>query len=132
VAALGVALFPTEAPEGLHEASSWRPILGTMHLVCAVVLFSSFALFALWLFRLSDIPRWRDRGAEKKRRDVFFLVCGCVIVACMVWATFAGGTSILIPEMIAIMAFALAWLVKGEAKSSVVNGARRVARAVRP
>lgn len=69
VAALGVALFPTEAPEGLREASSWRPLLGTMHLVCAVVLFSSFALFALWLFRLSDIPRWRDRDTEKDDCD---------------------------------------------------------------
>lgn len=130
VAALGVAVFPTNAPGGAVPASWWRPALGTIHLACAAVLFSSFALFALWLFRLSEVPRWRDRDPEKKLRDVFFLACGCVILACMGWVAIAAqrGSSILLPEMIAIMAFALAWLVKGEAQTPAV---RRLARAVR-
>ena len=68
VAALGVALFPTAAPEGMAALSWWSCMTGAIHYLCAVVLFLMFAVFALWLFRLTSdeekIPadkRWRNR-----------------------------------------------------------------------
>ncbi len=85
-----------------------------------------FALYALWLFRLSH-------GAEsmspaKRRRNAIYLLCGIVIVACIVWAGIVGlsGGSIFIPESIALFAFAVSWLVKGYAHRTIGNIARKM------
>jgi hypothetical protein len=93
-----------------------------------VVLFTSFALFALWLFRLSEFPKRSDRPADKRWRDDACLICGILIVASMLWAGLAGlmHSPIVVPEAIATMSFAVSWLIKGEALATVRNAAGRL------
>lgn len=120
-AALGVALFPTAAPVGLSEPSWWSPTLRVVHYVSAVLLFSAFILFAVWLFRKSDIPKRENRPLNKRRRDDACLACGIIMIGCVLWAASAMFTKgpIFWPESIAIVAFAVSWLVKGEAHQPV-------------
>jgi hypothetical protein len=130
IAALGVAFFPTAAPEDVAPLSWWSPITGIIHYVSAVTLFAMFAVFALWLFRLTasgePIP------PDKRRRNNIYLLCGIVIVVSVVWALIAGlnGRSIFWPESIALVAFSISWLVKGYALRSIVETARSFSRRV--
>jgi hypothetical protein len=127
-AALGVALFPTAAPGDLAEPTWWRPWVRTAHYGSAVLLFVSFILFAVWLFRKSNIPRRRDRPADKRWRDDICLGCGFVMIGAVLWAASSLVTKrpIFLPEAIAIVAFAVSWLVKGEAYQPVVRAVRRM------
>lgn len=126
--ALGVALFPTTAPEGLSPASWWTPASRTVHYVSAFSLFVVFILFALWLFRKSGTPKKSARPVSKQWRDRVCLWCGLVMIAAVGSALTAlkTGGPIFWSEAIAIMAFAISWLVKGEAYQPVVDGARYV------
>jgi hypothetical protein len=130
-AAACVALFPTAAPAGL-ELAWWRRWMGYTHLAAAVVLFASFIVFALWLFRLTAVVDRSQRPADKKRRDAVCLACGLVMLAAVVWAAIAGveGRSIFWPEAIAIEAFAVSWLTKGEAHKPLVKVSRHVVRRI--
>jgi hypothetical protein len=127
-AALGVALFPTGAPDGIAPPLWWRPALRTVHYVSAIALFVSFILFATWLFRKSSVPRGERRPAAKRRRDAVCLVCGVVMIVSVLWA----GTSmithapIFLPEAVAILAFSVSWLAKGEAHRPVLAFVRSV------
>lgn len=127
-AALGVAFFPTGAPNGLPGPSWWSPTLRVIHYASAIVLFTSFILFSIWLFRKSSIPERSQRPLDKRRRDTVFLVCGVVMIAAVLWAASAIVTraQIFVPEAVAIIAFAISWLVKGEAHRSVVAAVRRL------
>src|SRR6185436_8781140 len=69
LAALFVAMFPTAPPEGLSAPEWWSEPTAVIHYFAAVVLFLSFILFAIWLFRRSDKRRRRDREPEKNFRD---------------------------------------------------------------
>ena len=127
-AALGVALFPTTAPEGLSPPPWWNSTLRTVHYVSAVVLFLSFILFAVWLFRKSNVPKGQKRPPEKRWRDRVCLTCGLLMIASVLWAASSLITHapIVIPEAIAIFAFAISWLVKGEAYQPVLSRIRKV------
>ena len=122
-AALGVALFPTAAPEPLVEPAWWNPTIRIIHYVSAITLFVSFIAFSIWLFRKSDIPKRRDRPPEKRHRDDVCLACGIVMTICVLWAASAVVTHwpIFWPEAIAIGAFAVSWLTKGEAWVPIVE-----------
>lgn len=126
-AALGVALFPTTAPTGVSEPSWWATPLRTTHYLSAVVLFLSFIIFAMWLFRKSSIPRNEDRGLEKRLRNTVYLICGISMILSVLWAASSLITDapIFWPETIAILAFAISWLVKGEADLPVRRAIRR-------
>lgn len=123
-ASLVVAFFPTKAPVGVSALPWWTPTMGVLHHVAAIVLFAMFAIFALWLFRLT--ADGEQPVADKRRRNNFYLFCGIVIVVCIAWAGFNGlnGRPIFWPESIALIAFALSWLVKGYALSTIVGTAR--------
>ena len=126
-AALGVALFPTSAPNGLSEPTWWTRQLSVVHYVSAVLLFVSFILFSMWLFRKSNISKRQDRPLEKRWRDTVCLVCGLTMIVSVLWAA---GSSIahapvFIPEAVAIFAFAISWLAKGEAYRPVQTVMRR-------
>jgi hypothetical protein len=127
-AALGVALFPTEAPKDLSPPPWWSPPLRTVHYVSAVILFVSFILFAVWLFRKSKVPKGQKRPPEKQWRDRICLACGIVMIGSVLWAASSLITHapIFIPEAIAIIAFAISWLVKGEAYQPVLTVMRRL------
>lgn len=123
-AALVVAFFPTAAPSGVDPLKWWTPMMGVIHHVAAVVLFSMFAVFALWLFRLT--AEGEQPTAGKRRRNAVYVVCGIVIVGCIVWAGVSGRNDrpIFWPESIALIAFAVSWLVKGYALDTIMSAAR--------
>jgi len=122
-AAILVALFPTSAPDGLSAPTWWSPYMRTVHYLSAVVLFVVFILFAIWLFRKSNIPRRGDRPLEKRRRDDICLASGIIMIASVLWAASSMFTHapIFIPESIAIIAFAVSWLTKGEVHKPVMQ-----------
>ena len=128
LAAIAVALFPTKAPAGLSAPSWWRPNMTVIHHTSAVVLFVAFILFAIWLFRKSNIPRPRDRPLEKRRRDDICLACGIVMIVAVLWAASSTFTHapIFLPESIAIIGFAVSWLTKGEAQKPVMQIVHRI------
>jgi hypothetical protein len=128
VAALGVALFPTAAPLGTSEPSWWAPWVRTVHYGSAVLLFVCFILFAIWLFRKSNVADRRNRPRDKRRRDAVCLACGLVMIVSVLWAASALITheSIFVPEAIAIVAFAISWLAKGEIYEPVASAIRRL------
>jgi hypothetical protein len=118
VFAIGVAIFPT-APAG--NISALSNLIGQTHLTCATLLFSGFAYFCLKLFRKTD--RSQKMTREKKRRNTIYTVCGRTIISCMglialynlllksTWIQHFDPVFWL--ESIAIVAFAISWLVKG-------------------
>ena len=122
IAALLVAYYPTRAPVEPLAVEWWKEWMGVVHHGAAIVLFTMFAIFSLWLFRLTGA---QPPTADKLLRNRIYLVCGLVIVACILWAGFNGwrGVSIFWPEAIALIAFALSWLVKGYAVQSIAHGA---------
>jgi hypothetical protein len=121
IAALGVAFFPTKVPDGFVAVKWWATWHGVVHHISAIVLFTMFAVFALWLFRLT--PDGERPAVDKRRRNHLYLICGIVIVLCIGWAGLNGlnGEPIFWPESIALIAFALSWLVKGYALRTIVG-----------
>jgi hypothetical protein len=119
IAAALVAIFPTSPPSGLAPLPWWSDATSKMHAVAAILLFSMFAVFSLWLFRKTSSGE--QPSAEKTRRNTIYLVCGIAIVVSMVWAVFAGrvGRSIFWPESFALVFFAWSWLTKGQALRSI-------------
>ena len=128
-AALGVALFPTAPPSGISAPSWWATGLQTVHYVSAVILFLSFITFAIWLFRKSSIPRNEDRDMDKRRRNAIYLACGIAMIVGLLWAgsSMITHAPIFWAETLAIVAFAVSWLVKGEADVPVRAAMRKLA-----
>jgi hypothetical protein len=128
VSALGVAIFPTAAPDGVPALSWWTPVTGVLHHVFAFFLFAMFAVFALWLFRIK--PDGEEVTPGKRWRNRVYLLCGIVIVGSIIWAGVAGlnGRSIFWPESVALIAFAVSWLVKGYAHTTIADAARALFR----
>lgn len=126
--ALGVAFFPTAAPSGIEPLTWWSTTTGVLHHVFAIVLFTMFAVFALWLFRIT--PSGEEAPEDKKSRNRVYLGCGIVIVASMLWAGIAhlNKASIFWPESVALAAFAVSWLVKGYAHRTIADTARSLFR----
>lgn len=128
VGAMGSALFPPDPFDGVSSPPWWTCTLGIIHYVSTVVLFVAFILFSLWLFRKSSIPERAQRPLDKRRRDAVYLACGLVMIAAVLWA----GSSVVthapefVPEVIAIEAFAVSWLVKGEAHQGVLAAMRKM------
>jgi hypothetical protein len=127
MAALVVAFFATKSPDGVAALSWWVPETGVLHYIGAIVLFSMFAVFALWLFRrTADGAQGKGTPAEevaKKQRNSIYLICGLLILFAMGWAGYNGfnGKSIFWPESLALVAFAISWLVKGYAHRTIMQ-----------
>ncbi len=118
IAAAIVAIFPTSPPGGVAPPW-WGEWISWTHSIAAITLFSMFAVFSLWLFRKT--APGEEPSAEKRRRNVIYLLCGVAIVTSMGWAVIEGlsGRSIFWPESFALGFFAWSWLVKGQALHSV-------------
>src|SRR5262247_2910567 len=127
-AALGLALFPTKVPEGFVALNWWAPWDGVIHNISAVVLLLMFAVFALWLFRVT--PDSQSVRPGRKWRDQIYLICGVAILACIAWAGWEGmhDRSIFWPESIALVAFSISWLVKGYAHRTIAHGVQHLLR----
>ena len=113
--ALGVAWFPTtkSGPE------DWA---GIVHLVCAILFFLTLASFSLLLFTKTEKGK-RPKGRKKKRNGIY-ITCGIMMLACLVaiaifkiWFSDdnPGCPFVFIGEAIALIAFGVSWLTKGEA-----------------
>jgi len=116
--AIGVALFPT-AP--VNPSPRARDI-GYVHLTCAGLLFAALAVIALWQFTKTDPVKGPTE--QKKKRNLVYRVCGSVIVLCLVLvpieslvigAPIQRFKPLFWLEAVAVVAFGIAWLVKGEA-----------------
>ncbi|MEX2181437.1 MAG: hypothetical protein WD771_05305 [Gemmatimonadaceae bacterium] len=132
LAAIGVALFPTTAPDGVMPPTWWSETTTVIHYVSAVGLFICFIVFAVWLFRKSSIPARADRPPDKRRRDDICLACGIVMILAVLWAasSMLTGVDIFWPETVAIIAFAVSWLVKGEAPKTAMDAMQQLSQKV--
>lgn len=133
VTALVVALVPTLCAGLCHYAplsifDGWitsEAVQGTLHFGSAGVFLSALAVMCIWLFTRTDDPA---PPPDKLRRNRLFRTCGWVIFA-MVAALLvfkvlfrtlgqswdASWHFTFWAESIAVWAFGIAWLVKGEA-----------------
>ena len=112
ICAAGVALFPNKGVDGLIQMPN---VGGIIHCVFALVLYLTFFLNCVWLFRLGD-----SNTKEKKIRNNVYLSCGIsiavavgVLVANSVfnWAQYVPNL-VWIAEVIAQIAYAVAWFIK--------------------
>ncbi len=116
--AIGVALFPTAPANPSPEARN----IGYVHLTFAGSLFAVLAVIALWQF--TKTGPGTERTAQKKKRDLVYRICGIVIAVCLVLvpieslvigAPIQRFQPLFWLEAVAVVAFGVAWLVKGEA-----------------
>lgn len=126
-AAILVALFPVSPDPGDCPGPLWMSdLVNSIHLGSAVVLFTTFACFALFLFR----KRGSTASPGKAWRNAVYLVCGLLILACLVFILVLFSMKredIFWPEAIAVWAFGVSWLVKGRADFTL----RAIARTLR-
>jgi len=115
--AIGVALFPTSS-DGVKAHGS-DAVIAVVHLVFAGTLFVLLAVFSLFLFTKSDNAQ-RMTPAKRNRNRVY-KTCGIVIVvalALIVVAEIAKPSrswhALFWFESVAVVAFGVSWLVKGE------------------
>ena len=120
VCALGVAFCPTTPDSGVP--SPFQQHVGYAHLVFASLLFITLAYFCLVLFRTTALNRRVTR--RKLQRNKVYSVCGWAILISIVLIILCKllGRMYLIGnlgamfcfETAALVAFGVAWLVKGE------------------
>jgi hypothetical protein len=123
VFAVLVALFPTAPAIG---ATDRQTVIGFVHLGSAAVFFSTLAFFCLFQFVKSDASQVMT--SRKKKRNLVYKVCGSIMVACLILivvaeivhsrnpdAPFASLNPVFWLESLAIGAFGVSWLTKGEA-----------------
>lgn len=112
VFALGVALFPT---------TSSNEVVHIMHFVFAVLLFSVFIFFSIYLFRKSDQPK--GSNPKKVKRNRVYLICGIIMIACiaaialsmLVFKTASEKYQLVFWfESIALISFGISWITKAE------------------
>lgn len=136
--ALGVALFPTTPADilpdiigAIHPADSQPGIIGVIHFVSAASFFLILAYFSFFLFTKSD-PK-KGLTLMKKRRNLVYRACGIAIagsiVLIVVWKLLPHDIQVhfrainnpvfknpvFYLESIAVVAFGISWLTKGEA-----------------
>ncbi|WP_428331621.1 hypothetical protein [Mucilaginibacter sp.] len=123
--ALGVAFFPCNVSDGQYACNiicrQPSELRNTIHYCSATGFFIVLALMSLWLFRRTNK---KDPAKPKRSRNTVYLVCGLIMVAAMAGIlslkVFHLGEKLawLRPtywlELIALWAFGISWLVKGE------------------
>jgi hypothetical protein len=114
--AVGVAFFPTEPA----VASPHQMDIGHIHFVFAALLFTTLAIMAL---RFSKTNPDGTPTMQKLHRNVIYRICAGLIAASMLVAFVANFLPAAIKqdmpslfwfEAIAVVAFSVSWLVKGE------------------
>jgi hypothetical protein len=122
LSAIGVALFPTTPAGPVSDAAQ---IIGYLHLAFAALFFATLIYFSLFLFTKTSPSR--PPSARKLQRNRVYRWCGYIMIVCIaaiavysiVPDTATAGIARLQPvfwlEAIAVMAFGVSWLTKGEA-----------------
>lgn len=121
VLAILVSLFPT-TPEELNPPAH-QVVIGAFHLAFAGGFLLLLAYFCLFLFTRSDVSP-QDMTRRKKLRNKIYRGCGIamtagvVIAALFQWLTSSAFRDAWHPvfwcEAVAVIAFGIAWLIKGE------------------
>ncbi len=125
-----VAFCPTDVDCGCYLPSSQPPFTHSyvVHRIAAVLLFLTFAVFCIFLFTRSTQhphsfwPRFSGLPHQKKKRNVFFVLCGCAILVAMIaypslrhfFPVPKLSHLMYVIEWICLWAFGWAWLVKGQ------------------
>ncbi|MEE9453154.1 MAG: hypothetical protein V3V13_02065 [Paracoccaceae bacterium] len=130
-AAILVAFFPTAPLDATSEASS------TLHFIFAAIFLFSLGIFSFFKFTRSNTPK-SEWGCDKLFRKWTYRVMGTVIFACLI---VIGIIMFLIDkkmipdpkndwlfwlESIAVWAFSISWLVKGEAIQNLQGLRKRI------
>ncbi len=112
---LGIAFLPTS------ESSDKSDIISILHYLTSAVFLVILALMSLFLFTKSKGPM----TDKKKQRNRVYRTCGIVILVAIAFIPIAGIDSIwerikflkptFVCETIALVAFGISWLTKGEA-----------------
>ena len=118
IAAIGVALFPTK---GGNCEVAMHSLIGTstsniLHFCFAGVFLCTLAYFALVLFV-------KSKGVVtplKKHRNIIYRFCGTTIILCIISIGLVflfydyAGKAVFWLESIAVIAFGISWVIKGE------------------
>jgi hypothetical protein len=96
--AIVVALVPFDHPQLAH-----------LHLAAAAVFFVVLAGMSFFLFTQTG----GNPTSQKLNRNTIYRVCGLTMMLCVVFAGMGG--SLFWMESVAVVAFGVSWLVKGEA-----------------
>ena len=122
VGAIGAALFPT-AP--LVGASAAQRLAGDLHNTFAGVFFVALVVFCLFLFPRNDGPPTPARHEQAR----VYRATGLIILVAIILlgiVKFTGAVAGLHPQLwletIAILAFGVAWAVKGETLGVLRDG----------
>ncbi len=119
--AVGVALFPT-TPD--RAASVGTDFIGYVHLIFAVLFFLTLIYFSLCLFTKTDPSEQPSR--RKLQRNKIYKACGYAMSICILLIVIysllpnevASQVEVYAPvfwlEAIAVVAFGISWLTKGE------------------
>ena len=120
VFAIGVAFFPTYPEVG---ATAEDALAAKIHFISAAGFFLTLAFFSLFLFRRTD-PK-KPPTSQKRKRNVVYMVCGLImlisivligILAMLPWdAPIKRFKPVFWLESLAVVAFGVSWLTKGEA-----------------
>lgn len=122
-AAIAVALFrATDAGPGPAKCIADIDTAGTVHFIAAGIFFAVTAYISIFKFTLSDSKNPKKRKIARNR---IYRICGWIIVAMIVaivvnslWTdlcrALADYRPVFFLEAIAIVAFGVAWLTKGE------------------
>jgi len=133
IAALVVAFTPTlcanaacYAPPSAMDKTLPDTLQSAIHFGAAGVFFACLAIFCLILFTKSNTAP-KDQNPDKKRRNATYRTCGGIIIVMIIallvfklvlpdfgrrWDTAFHFT--FVTEAIAVMAFGISWLIKGE------------------
>jgi hypothetical protein len=124
--ALLVAFFPTDpSADSVCEYISTNKVtsVNAVHYSAAGLLFASFAYFCIFLFTKTDSTKPMTK--HKKVRNQIYKICGYIIIVCIgliavynfvgnLETTFAKYKPTLVLESIALFAFGISWITKGE------------------
>ncbi len=122
--AIGVALLPTSfkgTSSCLIHPLSENPLTGYLHLTSATLFFCVLIYFSLFLFTITKNPT-----PQKKKRNIIYRVCGYTMLGCILLigvyilvlrgkvAWLDNSDPVFWFEAIALWAFGISWLTKGE------------------
>ncbi|MDR3628084.1 MAG: hypothetical protein P4L45_14670 [Ignavibacteriaceae bacterium] len=122
--AMGIVLFPVsmycgrEVKVGIFLVDD--TISGYVHLIFSALFFLSLSFNSIFLFTKHGPGRI---SREKRHRNIIYRACGIIMVVCMlciiIYTSFLKNTvvwkihPVLILESVALFAFGISWLVKG-------------------
>ena len=124
VAGIVTALFPTNSDGVPMDTISW------IHRIASSMFLLALTFIALFVFTLTDQPApghtRKSSDPAKNRRNKVYIGCGVVMlgalgVALMSGLTGVGGSSLFWCELVAVEAFGVSWMIKGEALLGLVG-----------